>query len=208
MSVYKDRGIILKEYAKGEYDRQLTVLLKDHGKVQLYAKGARKPKSKLFAGTSLFSYSEFMVFEGNGFSSVTQVEIISSFHAVTADYERYCLACYFLELANLMIHPGMRADIILYLLLKALQAICRENASPALVSAAYKLKFMQLEGYSPDESSIRDNGLARVIEHILEAEVRNLFNMRLDEKTICKLANYSDSFIKENVDVNGGFYAH
>ena len=47
----KVTGIILSVYPVGENDRRLTILTKERGKLQVFARGSRRPKHPLFGVT-------------------------------------------------------------------------------------------------------------------------------------------------------------
>ncbi len=150
MATFKDRGIVIKEYYNADYNKTLTLLLKERGKVSVFVKGARRPKSKFFASTQLFCYSEFVIFEGNGFLSLAQADVIKNFYSITGDYNKFCYANLFLELVNNAVLPSVPMRDILYLLLKSLQALSGNAINSHFVSCIFQLKFIQIEGYSPE----------------------------------------------------------
>ena len=82
MGTEKLRGIVLREQAKGESNKQIVLLAQGVGRVLLSARGARRAKSKLLAATQLFCYADFVVYEGKGFYSVTQAELKNSFYGL------------------------------------------------------------------------------------------------------------------------------
>ena len=51
MSIVKMKGIIIAENNMGDFDKMLTMLTPGAGKISCVAKGARRPKSSLLAGT-------------------------------------------------------------------------------------------------------------------------------------------------------------
>lgn len=58
------QAIILRRISFAEADRILTVLTPHHGKISLFAKGVRRPKSKLAGGLELFSVSDVVYIDG------------------------------------------------------------------------------------------------------------------------------------------------
>ena len=54
MGIIKTTGIVLMESNMGDYDKMLTILTPNLGKIGCAAKGARRPKSLLLAGTRFF----------------------------------------------------------------------------------------------------------------------------------------------------------
>ena len=46
----KVTGIVLSVYPVGENDRRLTILTKERGKIQVFARGSRRPKTPFVWG--------------------------------------------------------------------------------------------------------------------------------------------------------------
>lgn len=65
MANIKINGIVLAESNMGDFDKMLTILTPNVGKISCVAKGARRPKSALLAGTQLFCFGEYLVFKGS-----------------------------------------------------------------------------------------------------------------------------------------------
>lgn len=157
MSTFKDSGIVLRETPHGEYDKNLTVLLSERGKSYLYLRGARRQGSKL-RGCEPFSYCEFVVFEGKGFLSVTQLEVYESYYNIRNDYDVYCRAANMLELAERLMQPQMNAANTLSLMRAAFEAMCRNPVNSRLVHIAYIMKLLELEGFRPELNVCADCG--------------------------------------------------
>ncbi len=147
MSVEKIRGLIISETTKGESNKQLLILAKDRGLVWVSAKGARNTKSKLLAGTQLFSYGDFTLFDGKGFYSVTQVDLISSFYALRLDLECLAEAVYLGELLARTCQQDMAQNDVLQLALRAFSMLSKNTLPPALVSRIFEVKYLQLSGF-------------------------------------------------------------
>lgn len=153
MGNFKVKGIVLKELNIGESNKQIIILTKEHGKMLLSAKGARTPKSKFLAGTQLFAYSDFIVFEGKGFFSISQAEIIESFYNLRKDIDRFAYAAYYLELVERTILEDMQCDEIMELLLRTLAVVSKTQYNIKLATRVFELKYLQLSGFMPELES-------------------------------------------------------
>lgn len=150
MSIRKARGIVIRESYKGESDKVLTLFCKEIGKITVQAKGARKPKSKYLAGSQLFTYSDFVIYDAGSFQSVTQIDIIQSFYKMREDYDRLCCGSNMLKLLDKILPQGMQCDQLLLLLLKALTALSSGKIQPELVQIIFELKLLEYEGFMPE----------------------------------------------------------
>jgi DNA repair protein RecO (recombination protein O) len=150
LSVFKARGIVLKEFDTRESDKTLVLLVKEYGRLSVSVRGARKPKSKFMAGAQLFTYSDFVIYNGKTFYSMTQIDIIENFYAIRTDYEKLCCAHYFLEICEKTIWENSPCDEILYLLLCGLTALAKDFCQPAIAALVFMFKYFQLFGLAPD----------------------------------------------------------
>lgn len=146
MGTEKLRGIVLREQAKGESNKQIVLLAQGVGRVLLSARGARRVKSKLLAATQLFCYADFVVYEGKGFYSVTQAELQNSFYGLRLDMDKFSEAMYLAELTERSCPAGMEQDAVLELLYYAFLVMDRGILPPKLISCIFELKLLQLNG--------------------------------------------------------------
>ena len=153
LSIFKVRGIIIKESFMGEADKVVTILCKDIGKITAYAKGARKAKSKYLAGTQLFSYSDFVLYDGKKFFSVTQIDIIENFYELRNNFDKLCYGSYFFELIDRNILPNSSCNELIQVLLKSLSQLKKEESCAELVARIFELKFLEYDGYMPEMNS-------------------------------------------------------
>ena len=61
MGIIKTNGIIISENNFGDFDKMLTMLTPGIGKISCVAKGARRPRSMLLAGTQLLCFGEYIM---------------------------------------------------------------------------------------------------------------------------------------------------
>lgn len=155
------KGIVLKEQARGEADRSLTLLLNEYGKMTVTARGAGKPRSKFLAGTSLFTYADFFLFEvnrkGSGYYSVSSVEIIENFYELRLDYDRLRFGSVMLELCDRAILDGLSCDEILTLLLNCLWCLTRSQ-HPQIPALIFEFRFFGLLGLMPEVTHCSECG--------------------------------------------------
>ena len=69
MPAYVDDAVVLRRVDYGEADRVLTVLTREHGKVGVIARGARKARARMAGQTDLFAHSRMQLARGRGNSS-------------------------------------------------------------------------------------------------------------------------------------------
>ncbi|NCC15145.1 MAG: DNA repair protein RecO [Clostridia bacterium] len=150
MGVVKLRGIVIAESQTGESSKRILILAKGIGRVMLSARGAKNTKSKLLSGTQLFSYCDFVAFEGKGFYSLNQADLIESFYGIRMDMDKLAEAVYLAELVEKTCPEGMEQDETARLLLYALTVLEKTELPPRLVSRIFEVKYLQLSGLLSD----------------------------------------------------------
>lgn len=150
METFKARGIIIKEMPVGESDKIVTILCKEIGKMSVFSRGARKPKSKLLAGTQLFSYSDFIIRRKGEYLYVDQIDLIENFYSICQDFDKMCYGSYFCEILNKVILENESCDNILHLMLKSLTVLKKGTIRAELVARIFELKLLDYEGYRPE----------------------------------------------------------
>lgn len=191
MSTVKFRGVIIRETHIKEADKILTIFSKEYGKIEVGAKGAKNTKSK-FLVAQLFSYCDFVAYQGKHFYSLTQVDLIESFYALRLDYER-------LEVGYQMIKQIDRWAIgsllpeenqdLLALLLRSLLKLCKTIDDFELVFLVFGFKFLQITGFSPEEESFKLSSTADfTLNYIFTSEISKIFNFTLEKNVVKELA--------------------
>ena len=93
-------GMVLNTMPISEYDKRITILTKEKGKITAFARGARRPNSQLLAATNPFSFGEFELFEGKSSYNVSKATIHNYFRELTLDVDAAYMGFYFLEFAD------------------------------------------------------------------------------------------------------------
>lgn len=147
MSLYHDRGIVLRTHKLGEADRIITLLTKDHGKVRAVAKGVRKTRSRFGARLEPPGHVQLLLYEGRELDIVTQAETIDMFGALRDDFDLLARALSMLEAADHVVLDREPNPQLYGMLANALRTLATRDAP--LVVPAFFLKLLALEGYRP-----------------------------------------------------------
>lgn len=144
------QGMILRSTPQGDYDKRLVILTKEKGKITVFARGARRPKSTLGGKTNPFSFGEFTIGAGSSAYYLKQAEITNYFMEMTSDYERSCYGFYFLEFAESYSHEEYGGVELLGLLYQTLRALAKGTIPYALIRIIYELKVFVINGEYPE----------------------------------------------------------
>ena len=150
MSLFRDRGVVLRTYRLGEADRIVVFLTERHGKVRAVAKGVRRTTSKFGARLEPLTHVDLLLWQGRSdLDIVNQVEIIQSFRPVREDLGRVTCGLAALEVADQLAqerHPDPR---LYSMLVGALTALAEPDNDPTLLAPSFFLKALVLEGAGP-----------------------------------------------------------
>lgn len=150
MAVVSMTGIVVKEVKVGDYDKILTVLSPERGKVRLSAKGVRSLKNKNSAGCNILAYSSFELKEGKEIASLLQCDLKESFYHLREDVYRLGVGCYMGEAAAYAAREGEPCPEICSLLLNSLFFLQKETVSPDALKAIFELRLLKEEGLAPE----------------------------------------------------------
>lgn len=142
-------GMVLVSMPVGDYDRRLTILTKERGKISAFAKGARKPTSPLLGCSQPFSFGDFVLYEGKSSYNVVSAEISNYFAELREDVESIYYAMYFCEFCCFMTKENLEAGEPLKLLYMTLRALSRPALHKKLVRRIFELRFMAVNGEMP-----------------------------------------------------------
>ncbi len=146
MKQVSTKAIMLRRVNYEEADRILTAITPDHGKLSLFAKGARRAKSKLAGGLELFSVSDIVFIDGKrDLKTVVSTRLDRHFdRVVTAGVDTTMLAYDFLKLIDENTQDECDPSFY-YLLEHALEALQRDD-DRQLVRSWFYVQLMQHSG--------------------------------------------------------------
>ncbi len=173
MANTKINGIVLSENNMGDFDKMLTILTPNVGKISCVAKGARRPKSALLAGTQMFCFGEYLVFKGSQTYHINSVEPIEVFYNLRIDLDKLKYAVHINKIIQDVTQENQNCYKILQLLLNTLYIISETDKNLDMILGVFKLRLLCVLGFMPNVMqcvnckkneeliyfSIRDNGL-------------------------------------------------
>ncbi len=148
--ICKCRGMIISSMPMGEYDKRVVILTLEKGKINAFAKGARRPNSGLLASTNTFVFGDFELYQGRNSYNIRQVEVVNYFSEFLKNLDAAWYGMYFLEIADYFCKEGNDEKEMLKLLYQSLRALLSEKISNSLVRLIYEWKTFVINGEYPD----------------------------------------------------------
>ena len=149
MSLIKTKGIIIAENNLNDYDKMLTILTPGSGKISCLAKGARRTKSLLLAGTQFLCFGEYMLYKGSEVYRMNSCETIELFYNLRIDFDKLRYASLITKMVNDVTTENQNSYKILRLFLNTLYTISEKNKNLDLVLSIFEMKLISIIGFKP-----------------------------------------------------------
>ena len=172
MRTVKTKGIIIAEKMMSDFDKMLTILTPNMGKIECMAKGARRPKSLLMAGTQFLCFGDYLLYKGSENYSMNSCETIELFYNIRIDLDKLKYAAYITKIINDVTTENQNNYKVLQLFLNTLYVISNTDKDLELVTSIFRIRLLSIIGYRPEiqeckickqkenlsKFSIKDNG--------------------------------------------------
>lgn len=212
-------GIVLSSMPVGDYDRRLTILTAERGRITVFAKGARRPTGAFSACTLCFTYAEFVVFEGREAYNLKAALKPHFFDSLNGNLEATCYGMYFCELAGHLTRDGLAEPGQMKLLYMALLALSKGVMPPRLIRSVYELRALSIygegmktygmyyvgryDGLVPDDCAgavkISETTLYTV-QFIFRTPIKELFSFNLKPEYLDELCRITDDYVGRHID--------
>lgn len=169
MRSYKTEGIIIKRKNFGEADRMLTVFTKNHGKIQIIAKGVRRITSRRSSHIELLNHTSLGVYEGK-IPVLTEAQCINHHSDLKNDLKKAGYAFYICELIDGLLADHQENRIVFNLLQNTLFKLENEENPKALLSR-FEQELLSLLGFWPRERVFAVDSSV-IIENIMERKIK------------------------------------
>jgi DNA repair protein RecO (recombination protein O) len=147
--LYRVSALVLRQHDLGDADRILTLLTRERGKVRAVAKGVRRSRSKLAAGTQLLCCSSLQLAAGANLDIVTQCDVRCAFYGLREDLRRLSYASYFADLVDSFVEERDGGGQVFDLLLAAV-AQAERGEHLELLARVFELRLLSALGYAPE----------------------------------------------------------
>ncbi len=172
MKQIKVNGIIIAENNMGDFDKMLTILTPNLGKIGCSAKGSRRPKSLLLSGTQFLCFGEYMLFKSGDTYTMNSCETIEMFYNIRTDLDKLTYASYITRIINDVTTENQNSFNTLKLFLNTLYMISETDKNLDFITSIFKLRISKILGFAPSVGecvccktkenlkyfSIKDNG--------------------------------------------------
>ena len=149
MGTVKMSGIIISENNLGDYDKMLTMLTPGLGKISCVAKGARRPKSALLAGTQFLCFGEYIMYKGANTYNINSCETIEVFYNIRTDLDKLNYAVEITKIIRDVTEENENCYRILQLFLNTLYTLSETDKEPELILSTFKMKLLCILGFTP-----------------------------------------------------------
>lgn len=195
-------GMVLKTVPIGEYDRRVVILTKERGKISAFAKGARKPNSRLVAAASPFSFGEFKLYEGRTSYNIVEAEISNYFEGLREDFEGACYGMYFLEMMDYYTRENNDEKQMLKLLYQSLRALQHPGLKRELVRCIFELKAIVLNGEFPGllRHQTYLESTVYAVNYIVTSSVEKLYTFTVTDEVLVQMMEIAENFRRRFID--------
>ena len=227
--IVKSEAIILRTVNYSESSLIATAFTRQHGKIGLIAKGARKPKNKFAAFLEPGQILE-TVYHYKGSRSVQTLSDLSyreKLHTLRTDIEKMALVVITMEFCNQVLHDNEVNEPVFDFLMKLLPWIDHQNDVPGLMFPYIQIRmakhlgiglqileepngrnggYINIESGTISESADDGNSIRLgekqfwFISRSLQAMNSSLFDVNLSSNEIRTLIGHLDSYFRYHIE--------
>ncbi|MYC32792.1 MAG: DNA repair protein RecO [Chloroflexi bacterium] len=152
---YRAVGLTLRKSPAGEADLVASLYTREHGKLDVLARGARRLTSKLVGHFEPLTLVRLSVARGRNLDIVAEAEVVNAFPDVKADYANIARGLHVAELIDGFSASSAANPQVLDLALHTLEAIGKQSGAGDelaldLPLRYFDLQLLQLSGFLPE----------------------------------------------------------
>lgn len=192
-------GMVLKQSPSGDYDRRVTILTKERGKIAAFARGARRQGNRLAAATNSFAFGTFKLFQGRDAYTLSDAEIKNYFEELMSDYEGAYYGMYFAEIADYYTRENNDEKQMLLLLYQSLKALTAPSLTRPLVRCVFELKSIAVNGEYPGIPKDREllDSAAYALDYIGNSPIEKLYTFTVTEPVLEQMQDVAEEYCEK-----------
>lgn len=152
MHAEKLHSFVLSSLDYGDNDRIASLFSLEHGRIRVFARGARKSRKRFGPALEPFARIEAEVRIKDGLSSIHQADVLSLYPGIRSDLARIALALYACELVDAITAEGQPYPRLFRLL-----AACFDRLETATATdddrRFFEINLLNILGYRPSLES-------------------------------------------------------
>jgi DNA repair protein RecO (recombination protein O) len=162
MSGFTTTAIMLRRVHYGDNDLIINFFTPDKGKISIIAKAAKKSTKRFGPILELFSVLQVVCRNGRrqGMMYLQEAALQQSFADIRTDVKKTAYASYWAELIDTWVEEKKTQPQLYHLFLLALEALNCGEISDEMLSVFFQLKFLNINGLSPDLRRCRECGIS------------------------------------------------
>ncbi len=194
-------GIILKQSPVGEYDRHISLLTRERGKISAFARGARKSGNRLAAATMPFSFGSFRLYEGKNSYTLVEADIRNYFEELHSDYIGACYGMYFVEVTDYFTRENDDEREMMKLLYQSLRALSVSALPNDLVRCIFECKSIVINGEfpGPPQNVNLEESTIYALHYIAASSIEKLYTFTVTDSVLAQLKDVSAGYMKRFV---------
>lgn len=183
-------GLVIQNLPMGEYDKRVTILTKERGKIAAFARGARRPNSKLMARTNPFCFGTFKMYEGKSSYTLVDAEISNYFDEFRDDLECAMYGMYFLEVADYYTRENNDEKEMLMLVYQSLRALLLPAIKNELILYIFEIKALVVNGEFPGipANKTLSPDTLYTIDYVVKSGLDRLYTFVVSDEVLRELA--------------------
>ncbi len=195
-------GMVLSQIPVGEYDRRVSILTKERGKITAFAKGARRPGSRFMAATNPFSFGQFKLIEGRNSYNIAELNISQYFEDLRSDYIGAYYGMYFLEISDYYTRENNDEKEMLKLVYQSFKALIHPEFSDLLVRCIFEIKALVVNGEYPGvpDDMILNESTVYALQFITNSPIEKLYTFTVTDEVLNELITVSTKYRKKFMD--------
>ena len=182
-----------------------------YGKISCVAKGARKPRSALLAGTQMFCFGEYLMFKGSQTYHINSVEPIEVFYNLRIDLDKLKYAVHINKIIQDVTNENQNCYKILQLLLNTLYIISETDKNLDMVLSVFKLRLLCILGFTPQVMRCKNcdekeklmyfsESAWNAIKYTVTAPPKRLYSFNLKEDALEEFKLVSKLYFNEKLE--------